>query len=130
LFIILPPFFEFDIRLIKNDEIEQLKKFHKNNFDVESILNNANNPTNLRTASSGIGPGGLPMPPEWSLLKGNGAAPGSVEPTYVPTRLQIQINAIPIVSRQDISQNFSLRDYASGELLKGSQRGDQGGGIW
>jgi hypothetical protein len=90
----------------------------------------ANNPTNLRTASSGISPGGLPMPPEWSLLKGNGAAPGSVEPTYVPTRLQIQINAIPIVSRQDISQNFSLRDYASGELLKGSQREDQGGGIW
>jgi hypothetical protein len=70
------------------------------------------------------------MPPEWSLLKGNGNAPGSVEPTYVPTKLQIQIGAIPIVSRRDISQNFSLRDYASGELLKGSQRGDQGGGIW
>jgi hypothetical protein len=88
------------------------------------------NPTNQRTASSGIRSGGLPMPPEWSLLKGNGFAPGTVEPTYVPTKLQIQIGAIPIVSRRDISQNFSLRDYASGELLKGSQRGDQGGGIW
>ena len=90
----------------------------------------ADNPTNLRTASSGIRSGGLPMPPEWSLLKGNGNAPGTVEPTYVPTKLQIQIGAIPIVSRRDISENFSLRDYASGELLKGSQRGDQGGGIW
>lgn len=88
------------------------------------------NPTNLRTASSGIRSGGLPMPPQWSLERGNGNAPGTVEPTYVPTKLQIQIGAIPIVSRRDISQNFSLRDYASGTLLKGSQRGDQGGGIW
>ena len=90
----------------------------------------SDNPTNLRTASSGISQGGLPMPPQWSLLKGNGNAPGTVEPTYVPTKIQIQIGAIPIVSRRDISQNFSLRDYASGELLKGSQRKDQGGGIW
>lgn len=92
-----------------------------------AIARYSDNPTNLRTASSGISQGGLPMPPQWSLEKGNGDAPGTVEPTYVPTKLQIQINAIPIVSRQDISQKFSLRDYASGELLKGNTNG---GGIW
>lgn len=87
----------------------------------------SDNPTNLRTASSGIGQGGLPLPPQWSLVKGNGNAPGTVAPTYVPTKLQMQITAIPIISRQDISTGFSLRDYASGELLRGSTRG---GGIW
>lgn len=95
--------------------------------DQAALARYADNPTNLRTASSGISQGGLPLPPQWSLVKGNGNAPGTVEPTYVPTKMQIQISAVPIISRQDISQNFSLRDYASGELLKGSTRG---GGIW
>lgn len=84
-------------------------------------------PTNSRTAASGISPGGGPLPPQWGT---NGAVPGTVEPTYVPTKMQIQIQAIPIISRMDISSNFSLRDYASGKLLQGKNRGNQGGGIW
>lgn len=113
------------------NDVDYIRASVTSNFnDSAANARFSDNATNLRTASSGISQGGLPMPPQWSLLKGNGYAPGTVEPTYVPTKLQIQINAIPIVSRRDISQNFSLRDYASGELLKGSQRGDQGGGIW
>jgi hypothetical protein len=46
----------------------------------------------------------------------------------VPTKIQIQITAVPIVTRNDISNNFNLADYASGELLRGSRR--NGGGIW
>jgi hypothetical protein len=83
--------------------------------------------TSARTSSSGIGQGGLPLPPQWASTKSNGNAPGTVEPTYVPTKIQMQISAVPIISRQDISQSFSLRDYASGKLLKGASRG---GGIW
>ena len=84
----------------------------------------------IRTSSSRIMPGGLPMPPQWALTKGNGAAPGSVQPTYVPTKMQMQITCIPIVSRADITQNFSLCDYATGQLLLGSKREGLGGGIW
>jgi hypothetical protein len=37
----------------------------------------------------------------------------------------------PIVTRNDISKNFSLKDYATGKLLRGSHRnGGNGGGIW
>lgn len=53
---------------------------------------------------------------------------GTQQATYVPTKMQIQISAIPIVTRNDISNNFSLTDYATGKLLRGSTRG--GGGIW
>ena len=53
---------------------------------------------------------------------------GSVEPTYVPTKMSIQITAYPIVSRNDISNRFSLRDYANGNLLRGKQ--NTTGGIW
>lgn len=48
--------------------------------------------------------------------------------TYVPTKMQITITCIPIVTRNDISNTFSLKDYATGALLQGSKR--NGGGIW
>jgi hypothetical protein len=54
--------------------------------------------------------------------------PGTNEPTYVPTKIQINITCIPIVSRYDISNEFSLKDYANGKLLQGVKR--KGGGIW
>jgi hypothetical protein len=54
--------------------------------------------------------------------------PGTVEPTYIPTRIQISISAIPIVSRYEVSNNFSVKDYASGKLLNGVKRA--GGGFW
>jgi hypothetical protein len=54
--------------------------------------------------------------------------PGTVEPTYVPTKIQISITAIPIVSRYDISSRFSLADYEKGLLNSGVK--NKGGGIW
>jgi hypothetical protein len=53
---------------------------------------------------------------------------GTVDATYVPTKLTIQINAYPIVSRNDISRRFSLEKYATGQLLRGSKQNS--GGIW
>lgn len=53
---------------------------------------------------------------------------GGFSPTYVPTKIQLSITAYPIVTRNQISNKFSLTDYATGKLLQGSQR--QGGGIW
>lgn len=89
----------------------------------------SDNPTNIRTASAGISPGGVPMPPQWALNQANSVGNAMDGLTYVPTKMQIQINAIPIVSRRDISENFSLREYANGRLLLGSNR-PEGGGIW
>lgn len=79
-------------------------------------------PSAIRTASSGVVAGGLPPPTTWNTYGGD-----SDTPTYVPTKIQLQITAIPIISRLDVSQTFSVRDYATGELLLGSKRN---GGIW
>lgn len=48
--------------------------------------------------------------------------------TYVPTKVSISITAIPVVSRNDISNRFSLKEYATGKLLQGSR--NKAGGIW
>lgn len=74
----------------------------------------------------GVGPGGEPPPTVWtSNDKTN-------PPTYVPTKIQLQINAYPIVSRNAISNKFSLADYGTGELLLGNKNASGGffGGIW
>jgi len=56
----------------------------------------------------------------------SGASTG--KPTYVPTKMQISITAHPIVSRNNISNKFSLKEYATGQLLLGKSR--KSGGIW
>ncbi len=77
-----------------------------------------------RLASSGLSKGG-----------GTTASVGTIkgianrfDTTYVPTKIQLTISAYPIVTRRDISQTFSLEQYAKGTIYRGSQRG--GSGIW
>lgn len=48
--------------------------------------------------------------------------------TYVPTKIQLSISCIPIVSRNSISNRFSFKEYATGRLLQGTR--NVGGGIW
>jgi len=68
-------------------------------------------------------PGGNPTPTVFSP-----PASGTGEGTYVPTKIQMQITALPVVSRNEISTEFSLKNYANGQLLRGSRR--NGGGMW
>ena len=43
---------------------------------------------------------------------------GSKGATYVPTKMSMTINLLPIVSRKMASQQFSLKEYANGNLIK------------
>jgi hypothetical protein len=40
-------------------------------------------------------------------------------PTYVPTKMEIVLTLLPIQSRAQVSQQFNLQTFASGQLLKG-----------
>lgn len=65
-----------------------------------------------RLISSGLTNGAmLAAPPPPTALINN--------PTYVPTRMDITIELLPIQSRNQISQQFSLAGFANGNLLKG-----------
>lgn len=77
----------------------------------------------IRMAAAAVQPAAAPKPPNFNF---NAAT--NTQATYVPTKMQISITAIPIVSRADISKVFSLKEYATGALLQGSKR--SGGGIW
>jgi hypothetical protein len=49
------------------------------------------------------------------------AAPtlGINNPTYVPTKMEIQLTLLPTQSRQQVSKQFSVKNFANGNLLKG-----------
>jgi hypothetical protein len=65
----------------------------------------------LRLSNSNLNAGGGTSAPVFKSLND-----GTTQPTYVPTKIQIQFTALPVVSRKDISKNFSLQDFASGKL--------------
>ena len=77
---------------------------------------------NSRLSTSGLTPGGNAKPPQF------GTDSNAELGTRVPTRMQIQLQCYPIVSRKNVSNNFSLEKYASGELLLGNK--NISGGFW
>lgn len=78
-----------------------------------------------QTVSTGSLFGGLNRLAAALLTKGaipNPPAPGSFaqnSPTYVPTRMEIIINLLPIQSRDQVSKQFSVKEFANGNLIKG-----------
>ena len=81
----------------------------------QTTLGNPIASTVQRLASLGqkIFPGAVtaPFAPLGSLAVGN--------PTYVPTKMTISLTLLPVQTRTQVSQQFSVRGFANGNLLKG-----------
>ena len=69
-----------------------------------------------------VSAGGNPIPPRFTSMQ------TGENITYVPTLVSLSIGAFPIMSRNDISNKFSLTDYATGKLLQGTK--NRSGGFW
>ena len=105
--------------------------------DVDYIRANAvtNNGTSLNIFAQGRSSGGYTDTYAENRLRAAGVPYGAIqgfrvatnqyinnggnEPTYVPTKIDIQLSLLPIQTRKQISRDFSLRGYANGSLLKG-----------
>jgi hypothetical protein len=80
--------------------------------NLYSTTLNAVAPTVTRLATAFLPPGAqnaIPAPLQ-SLLN---------NPTYVPSKIDIQLTLLPVQSRQQVSKQFSLKGFANGQLLKG-----------
>ena len=44
---------------------------------------------------------------------------GKYSPTYVPTKMDITLSLLPVQTRAQVSQVFSLKSFANGDLIKG-----------
>jgi len=89
-----------------------------NGTDLLSRRDRASTPSgtswlsNIRLGAAGLNLGGLTPPPAPPTL-------GTTSPTYVPTKLDATITLLPIQTRNQVSKQFSLKQYANGDLLKG-----------
>ena len=78
----------------------------------KGILGNFLGGARNRLANAGLPKGGMNTQPAPASF-------GLNSPTYVPTKMTIAISLLPVQSRKQQSQQFSLRQYANGDLLKG-----------
>lgn len=75
-----------------------------------------------RTDGTGVAPGGVPPPPQFAPI----AEPGTV--SWVPSKIQLSISCVPMMSRNQVSNEFSFEKYATGSLLNGVDKFS--GGFW
>ena len=70
------------------------------------------NPSSSRLQNAGLPQGGLYTPPAPPSL-------GTNSPTYVPTKMDIQLTLLAIQTRSQVSKQFSLKGFANGNLIRG-----------
>ena len=77
---------------------------------ISSIIN--------RLKNAALPKGALPGVPDQSLV--NAQSVSNIDNnTYVPTRMDISLTLLPIQTRSQQSQQFSVKQFANGNLLKG-----------
>lgn len=100
------------------DYIRAQSNLQSNTNQLNNRLRNpiANNPLSYsvnRLLNSNLLQGALSAP----FATTNNLANGN--PTYVPTKMEISITLLPMQSRSQVSNNFSVKEFANGNLLKG-----------
>lgn len=80
--------------------------------NLYSTTLNAVSPTVTRLAAAFLPSGAQnsALAPLQSLLN---------NPTYVPSKIDLDITLLPVQTRQQVSKQFSLKNFANGNLLKG-----------
>ena len=110
-----------DVDYIRAGSPTLLSGVNSNGYDSGNDIVVDDSTACRRLQVSGLNFGGNESAPNWQKQS-------NTQPTYVPTKIQLSLTAYPIVTRNDISNKFSLAEYATGALLQGSKR--SGGGIW
>jgi len=71
----------------------------------------------IRLANALLNKGALPQTPAQNPLRSY--VNNTNECTYVPTKMEIDIVLTPVQTRSQVSKQFSLKEFANGNLLKG-----------
>ena len=112
------------------NDVDYIRTTNPNNFGLN--LTNRYNPSGaslpaggalaglyrlLNAVPGGLSKGALPKVPAPNTVVGS--VTNNVPASYVPTKMEIDVTLIPVQSRSQVSQQFSLKGFANGDLLKG-----------
>jgi hypothetical protein len=112
------------------NDVDYIKTTTPSSPGINKSLLNAlssfvSNPTTNRLQTIGVAVGGACLAASNFI---SASTPGPAETTWVPTKIQLSINCVPIVSRNQVSNIFSLNDYATGKIFNGTN--NVNGGFW
>lgn len=101
-----------DIDYIRAGSPNQLGTNQVNQRDRQSVTTGSLFGGLNRLAAALLTKGAIPNAP---------APPGFTQnqPTYVPTKMEVVITLLPIQSRNQVSKQFSVKEFANGNLIKG-----------
>jgi hypothetical protein len=94
----------------------QLNQNQLRNKQVETTNNSLRSVMRLANA---LLPSGKSVPRGATAQVPTFNGPNTENPTYVPTKMDIVITLLPVQSRQRVSQEFNLQEFANGNQLKG-----------
>ena len=107
------------------NEVDYIRTNGPNNFGpnmsnrqtpVSSSPGGANFSGAIRLANALLNKGAIPQLPAANALRSS--VNNTNECTYVPTKMEIDITLIPVQTRSQVSKQFSLKEFANGNLLK------------
>jgi hypothetical protein len=101
-----------DVDYIRAGSPNQLGLNQINQRDRQSVSTGSSFGGLNRLAAALLTKGAIPNPPAPPTLVTN-------RPTYVPTKIELSMTLLPIQSRNQISKQFSVKNFANGNLIKG-----------
>jgi len=101
-----------DVDYVRADTSNQNGTNLSQRRDLQNLPVNPGNASEGRLRSAGLPVGGIPVLPPPTQL-------GTTSPTYVPTKMDISIILLPVQTRIQVSQQFSMEKFANGNLQKG-----------
>jgi len=109
------------------NDVDYIRANGFNNFGInlENRRNNSSGPSPggalsvlNRLATNFLPNGSMPAQPPPQPVVNNVNNQSAINSTYVPTRMEISITLLPTQTRSQVSTEFSLKGFASGDLLK------------
>jgi len=101
-----------DVDYIRATSVSNQGNNLNNRRDQQNLPSNTASSSQVRLANNNLTKGAISGPPPAATLQVD-------LPTYVPTKMEIGITLLPVQTRQQVSQQFSLSKFANGDLIKG-----------
>ena len=101
-----------DVDYIRSGSPGNIETNLTTNRDRQSVATNGVFGSLNRLAAAFLTKGAIPNTPAPPTL-------GLNRPTYVPTKMEISVTMLPTQSRQQVSKQFSVKEFANGNLIKG-----------
>lgn len=110
-----------DVDYIRADSPNQIGVNLENRANRSSALGAGGPLTSIinRLKNANLFSGALPQLPNPSQVRQTVYNTNASNATYVPTKIELALTLLPVQTRSEVSQQFSLQGFANGQLLKG-----------